>query len=388
MDHVPVGPGGSQAPTSSASSVAQPISGKGRHRPTSATDTTSTNATSALGSQPTKKNTRALCRQLKKAKVTRVTNSCINIGYDEWHRVAPTTKFIAPWPKTLVTFQTHCPMQWKSWKVMPDEIKTEVCGQLSRTSTTSRWHTSTNSSLRGTSSGRATCTTILRRLMIRKSLFKRVARRSLRGGRIVGRGSALIFQAPNFVQKSIRAIGRRRLFSTIQVPGPSHIGWMHDDGGSKFQEIDVFGDVYVRPGNELAESLHVNDDGGEEPVGSSGVRLPTSSRYSDQVCGSSIGLGMAIILVGLGPRWVPAPNGGSFRGEIRAGYGDPQICKIPDRGWAGDGIVIPIPEPSPISTSPTVTGTGFPEKPKPGIGAGMGMGMVSGDGDGIVIPGP
>ncbi|CAL8163992.1 unnamed protein product [Prunus armeniaca] len=27
-------------------------------------------------------------------------------------------------------------------------------------------------------------------------------------------------------------------------------------GGSKFPEIDVFGDVYVRPGNELAESFH------------------------------------------------------------------------------------------------------------------------------------
>ncbi|KAL6296579.1 hypothetical protein ACE6H2_004721 [Prunus campanulata] len=28
-------------------------------------------------------------------------------------------------------------------------------------------------------------------------------------------------------------------------------------GGSKFPEIDIFGDVYIRPGNELAESLHV-----------------------------------------------------------------------------------------------------------------------------------
>ncbi|VVA41521.1 Hypothetical predicted protein, partial [Prunus dulcis] len=65
-----------------------------------------------------------------------------------------------------------------------------------RTWTTSRWRTSTDSSLRGTNSGRATCTTILRRLMIRKSLFRRVARRSLRGGRIVGRGSALIFRRP------------------------------------------------------------------------------------------------------------------------------------------------------------------------------------------------
>ncbi|CAL2228405.1 unnamed protein product [Prunus armeniaca] len=35
--------------------------------------------------------------------------------------------------------------------------------------------------------------------------------------------------------------------------------------------------------------LGMNDDGGEEPVGSLGVRLPTSSRYSAQVCVSSTG---------------------------------------------------------------------------------------------------
>ncbi|BBN67714.1 hypothetical protein Prudu_162S000200 [Prunus dulcis] len=35
--------------------------------------------------------------------------------------------------------------------------------------------------------------------------------------------------------------------------------------------------------------LGMNNDGGEEPVGSSGVRLPTSSRYSDRVCRSSTG---------------------------------------------------------------------------------------------------
>ncbi|BBH01810.1 hypothetical protein Prudu_012189, partial [Prunus dulcis] len=31
--------------------------------------------------------------------------------------------------------------------------------------------------------------------------------------------------------KSIRAIGRRRLFSIIRVPGPSPIGWMHRGRG-------------------------------------------------------------------------------------------------------------------------------------------------------------
>ncbi|KAI5337584.1 hypothetical protein L3X38_016855 [Prunus dulcis] len=49
MDHLAVGPAGSQAPASSASSVAQPVSDRRRHRPASTTDTTSTDAS---GSQP------------------------------------------------------------------------------------------------------------------------------------------------------------------------------------------------------------------------------------------------------------------------------------------------------------------------------------------------
>ncbi|KAI5322698.1 hypothetical protein L3X38_031770 [Prunus dulcis] len=49
MDHLAVGPAGSQAPASSASSVAQPVSARRRHRPANTTDTTSTDAS---GSQP------------------------------------------------------------------------------------------------------------------------------------------------------------------------------------------------------------------------------------------------------------------------------------------------------------------------------------------------
>ncbi|KAI5343983.1 hypothetical protein L3X38_011860 [Prunus dulcis] len=49
MNHLAVGPAGSQAPASSASSVAQPVSARRRHRPASTTDTTSTDAS---GSQP------------------------------------------------------------------------------------------------------------------------------------------------------------------------------------------------------------------------------------------------------------------------------------------------------------------------------------------------
>ncbi|KAI5328423.1 hypothetical protein L3X38_027820 [Prunus dulcis] len=52
LDHVVVGPGASQAPASSASSVAQPASARRRHRPTDTIDTTSTDGTGASGSQP------------------------------------------------------------------------------------------------------------------------------------------------------------------------------------------------------------------------------------------------------------------------------------------------------------------------------------------------
>ncbi|KAI5318081.1 hypothetical protein L3X38_037789 [Prunus dulcis] len=52
MDPVVVGPGPSQAPASSASSVAQPASARRRHQPTDTIDTTSTDGTGASGSQP------------------------------------------------------------------------------------------------------------------------------------------------------------------------------------------------------------------------------------------------------------------------------------------------------------------------------------------------
>ncbi|KAI5313469.1 hypothetical protein L3X38_042645 [Prunus dulcis] len=52
MDHLAVGPAGSQAPASSASSVAQPVSARLCHWPASTADTTSADASgSQSGSQ-------------------------------------------------------------------------------------------------------------------------------------------------------------------------------------------------------------------------------------------------------------------------------------------------------------------------------------------------
>ena len=62
-----------------------------------------------------KKNTRGPCRQLKTAKVTRVTNSRISIGYDERHRAAPTAELHSSLAHDIGHVKrTHCPTQWKS----------------------------------------------------------------------------------------------------------------------------------------------------------------------------------------------------------------------------------------------------------------------------------
>ncbi|BBG92750.1 hypothetical protein Prudu_000572 [Prunus dulcis] len=81
LDHVVVGPGASQAPASSASSVAQPASARRRgtprhHRHDIDRRYWCLGITASEEEHPR-------CRQLKTAKVTRVTNSRISIGYDD-----------------------------------------------------------------------------------------------------------------------------------------------------------------------------------------------------------------------------------------------------------------------------------------------------------------
>ncbi|BBH02442.1 Ankyrin repeat family protein [Prunus dulcis] len=192
---------------------------------------------------------RGLCRQLKTAKVTRhrirrVPSGCTYGGV------------------------THSPMQWKSWRVMPDEIKVEVRGQLS-----------TNYNLEDLDEESLTYVNRLfaERYKQWKSdlhhhflafddpqvALQRVARRSLRGGRI---------------NKAQVNKGNRKKKTLLHHSGSRPFSYRMDARrGVQVPRDRRLCDVYVRPGNELAESLHVNDDGGEEPVGSSGVRLPASS---------------------------------------------------------------------------------------------------------------
>ncbi|TQE10226.1 hypothetical protein C1H46_004198 [Malus baccata] len=150
-------------------------------------DMTSASTTNASGSQPTKKNTQGPCRQLKAAKVTRVTNERIMIEYDDQHRAAPTTEQHSALDHDIGHVVRSNGSLGRRYRTRRTTIST--------TSTTICWRTSTGSSLNNTSSGRATYTNILRRLLIHMLLWRKVARRSLRIGKKIGCGSAMKVKA-------------------------------------------------------------------------------------------------------------------------------------------------------------------------------------------------
>ncbi|BBN69553.1 Ankyrin repeat family protein [Prunus dulcis] len=255
----------SDPPAQAASAATAPPSARRRHRPTDTMDTTSTDGTGASGSQPAKKNTRGPCRQLKTAKVTRVTNSRISIGYDERHRAAPTAELHSSLAHDIGhVVRTHCPMQWKSWRVMPDEIKAEVRGQLS-----------TNYNLEDLDE--ESLTYVNRLFAERYKQWKsdlhhhfqayddpQVALQEGCPKELEGREDSwewlcAHFQAPEFANKAQVNKGNRKKKTLLHHSGSRPFSYRMDARrreGSKFPEIDVFGDVYVRPGNELAESLH------------------------------------------------------------------------------------------------------------------------------------
>ncbi|BBN67408.1 hypothetical protein Prudu_69S000400, partial [Prunus dulcis] len=165
-------------------------------------------------------------------KNTRVTNSRISIGYDERHRAAPTTELHSSLAHDIGhVVRTHCPMQWKSWRVKPDEIKVEVRGQLS-----------TNYNLEDLDE--ESLTYVNRLFAERYKQWKSDLHHH--------------FQAYDDPQNKAQVNkGNRKKKTLLHHSGSRLFSYRMDAReGSKFPEIDVFGDVYVRPGNELAESLH------------------------------------------------------------------------------------------------------------------------------------
>ncbi|TQE08103.1 hypothetical protein C1H46_006229 [Malus baccata] len=126
-----VAPQPSQALASLAISVALPISARHGHRHPRMPDTTSASTTDVSGSQPGFGN----CYNfkggyagisLKTAKVTRVTNGCVMIGYDDRQWAAPAERHGGLAHNTGHIIRTYCPMQGKSWKAMSNKVRIQL----------------------------------------------------------------------------------------------------------------------------------------------------------------------------------------------------------------------------------------------------------------------
>ncbi|KAB2611264.1 hypothetical protein D8674_019296 [Pyrus ussuriensis x Pyrus communis] len=137
MNHLLVGPRVSQAPTSLASLVALPVSARSGHHWPRTPDTPSASTTDASGSQQGFVISLRLTLILyffaaKKNTQGSLINGRITLGYDERHRAAPTAEQHSALAHNIGhVVWTYCPMQWKSWKVMPDEVRNKVHTQLS-----------------------------------------------------------------------------------------------------------------------------------------------------------------------------------------------------------------------------------------------------------------
>ncbi|BBN70256.1 hypothetical protein Prudu_1452S000100 [Prunus dulcis] len=221
-----------------------------------------------------KKNTRGPCRQLKMAKVTRVTNSRINIGYDERHRAAPTAELHSSLAHDIGhVIRSYCPMQWKSWKVMPDGPRLRFAASCRYAGLFILFLSNvTNYNLDDLDE--ESLAHVNRLFSERYKQWKsdlhhhieafddpQVALQEGCPKELEGREDSWAwlcahFQAPAFNKGKINK-GNRKKKTLLHHSGSRPFSYRMDARrGSKFPEIDVFGDVYVRPGNELAESLH------------------------------------------------------------------------------------------------------------------------------------
>ncbi|XP_070662772.1 uncharacterized protein [Malus domestica] len=273
MDHRLVNPVHSdgppipQAQALSTSSVVLPISARRTHRRPRTVDqmSPSGSTTDASGTRPAKKNTRGPCRQLKTGKVARVTNGSIPIGYDERHRAAPMAEQYSALAHDIGhVVRTFCPMLWKSWKAMSEETKITVRNQLS-----------TNYNLEHMDEDKFAYVNRLfsERYKQRKSDLHQwfqefddpqVALEEGCPKELEDRQDSWVwlcghFKDPTYVKKAKANKINRENKTLLHHSGSRPFSYRMEarrKEGLKFPEIDVFADFYVRPGNELTQSLH------------------------------------------------------------------------------------------------------------------------------------
>ncbi|XP_070677933.1 uncharacterized protein [Malus domestica] len=192
-------------------------------------------------------------------KVTWVTNDRIPIGYDEQYRAAPTAEQHNALAHDIGhVVRTFCPMLWKSWKTMPKETKITVRSQLS-----------TNYNLGHMDEDKFAYVNRLfseRYKQWKSNLHQwfeefddpQVALEEGCPKELEDRQDSWVwlcdhFTDPTYVNAKANKINREKktILHHLGSRPFSYRMEARQKEGSKFPEIDVFGDVYVRPGNEF-----------------------------------------------------------------------------------------------------------------------------------------
>ncbi|XP_070683484.1 uncharacterized protein [Malus domestica] len=207
-----------------------------------------------------KKNTRGPCRQLKTAKFTRVANCRIPIKYDARHRATPMAKQHSSLAHDIGhVVRTFCPMRWKSWKAMSEETKNTVRNQLSDldedmfaylnrlfSERYKQWKSDMHQCFQQFDDPQ---------VALEEGCPKELEDRQDSWVWLCGH-----FQESGYVKKAKANKINREKKTLLHHLGSRPFSYRMEaqrKEGSKFPNIDVLADVYVRPGNELTESLHV-----------------------------------------------------------------------------------------------------------------------------------
>ncbi|KAB2630723.1 hypothetical protein D8674_008242 [Pyrus ussuriensis x Pyrus communis] len=184
----------------------------------------------------------------KTVKITRVTNGHITIGYNDWHRDAPTMEHHSTLAHDIGhVVRTYCPMQWKSWKVMPDEVRTKVRAQLS---TNYNFEDINNEMLAYVNKlfserykqWKSDLHQYFETFDDSQVAFEEGCPKEFEGRE--DNWAWLCTNKSNREKKTLLHHYGSRPFSYRM------------EAGSKFPGIDVFSDIYLRPGDELAKCLH------------------------------------------------------------------------------------------------------------------------------------
>ncbi|KAB2609627.1 hypothetical protein D8674_036534 [Pyrus ussuriensis x Pyrus communis] len=191
---------------------------------------------------------------LKEAQSVRLIGSRIKIEYELRHRGTVTSQQHNSIASSCgVVIKQNCPMQWESWAKIPEgtkklDISPEAMAYIEETLATRYKH------------WRTIFTCILSYGMIQSLLAYMVAQSSCRTDRRIGSGSANILRTQNlwykkYIAGKIARDSRTLLHHSGSKPFSYRLEARRQ--GSKFPEIDMFEDIYVRPGDETTNQLHV-----------------------------------------------------------------------------------------------------------------------------------